>query len=354
MSLGAVASLPGRTIAPAIATALAVVVVVVVGAAGSQPAHAAPPMKGVALGLYHHEADERGFSFSTMLGEIKELGADYVSLVVSWKQHDTRSSTIASDKWATVPDNRLRAVIREARRRGLEVFLFPIIDLDIRRPLEWRGALAPKDIDLWWRHYERFVIHYARIAADEGVALFSIGSELCSTESWRDRWLHLIEAVERVYSGTLLYSANWDHYEQVSFWERLDYLGVTAYNEITRDRDAAESQLATAWTEARSRLAAFASTIGKRIVITEVGYTSRDGTALHPWDYSGRGALDTEEQRRCYGAFVSVWKEEPSLFGVYFWNWFGAGGARDTTYTPKGKPAETVLRAWYGAAYASP
>src|SRR5688572_33453380 len=89
-------------------------------------ASAAPPVKGMALGLYHREADEKGWTFDDMLDEIREVGADHVSLVVSWKQHDVKSTEIVPDPKVTIPDARLRMLIRQARKRGLKVFLFPI------------------------------------------------------------------------------------------------------------------------------------------------------------------------------------------------------------------------------------
>jgi hypothetical protein len=311
------------------------------------PARAAPPMRGIALGLYHREADEKGYSFPAMLSEIHRVGADHVSLVVSWRQRDVRSIAIAPHAEVTIPDDRLRRLIREAKRRRLKVFLFPILELEVRRPLEWRGTLAPRDVDGWWRSYQAFILHYARLAADEKVEILSIGSELATTEAWRERWFALIALVRRTYGGALLYSANWDHYEQVSFWSRLDYVGVTAYNELSRSNDAPEAELRESWRRVKDRLVAFAKKIDKPLVITEVGWTSQDGAAVHPWDYTSRAPVDLEEQRRCYAAFVAAWDGEPALAGVFFWNWFGAGGARDTYYTPKGKPAEKVLRDWY-------
>ena len=35
------------------------------------------------------------------------------------------------------------------------------------------------------------------------------------------------------------------------------------------------------------------------------------------------------------------------LAGALFWNWWGPGGPEDRWYTPKGKPAEAVLRRWF-------
>jgi hypothetical protein len=52
-------------------------------------------------------------------------------------------------------------------------------------------------------------------------------------------------------------------------------------------------------------------------------------------------------QRRCYEAFVRVWRPERHFGGVYFWNWWGLGGPRDTDYTPRRKPAEKHLREFF-------
>ncbi|MBI4509420.1 MAG: hypothetical protein HY698_07265 [Deltaproteobacteria bacterium] len=329
---------------------LTLVLIVSLALARNAAAEPAPlQMKGMALGLYFAEADYKGWSFQNMLGEIRSIGADHVSLVVSWKQPDVRSVTLAPDAATTLPDARLRSLIRDAHKRGLKVFLFPIIELDVRRPLEWRGTIAPRDVSAWWTGYQKFILHYARIAAEEKVELFSVGSELLSTETWRDRWAALISQVRKGFRGKVLYSANWDHYEKVSFWDLVDYLGVTAYNELSRSHDASEEELTTAWRNVRASLSAFSQKAGKPIIITEVGYTSQDGSAVHPWDYTSRSPLDLEEQRRCYAAFVTAWNGENTLAGVFWWNWFGAGGGKDTYYTPKGKPAEGILRRWYGA-----
>ena len=305
------------------------------------PAGAAPAMRGVPPGPYddgHKDGD---------LAEIAGLGADTVSLIVSWRQHDVRSSELAPAPGVTLPDERVRTVIREAHRAHLKVFLFPIVEVEIRRPLEWRGTIKPDDLERWWRCYEAFILHYATLAGDEGADLFAVGSQLVSTETWRDRWYHLISGVKTRYKGKLVYSANWDHYEQVSFWDRVDYMGVTAYNELTKSNDASEAELTAAWRAVRAALVRFASKIGRPLIITEIGYTSQDGAAVHPWDYTLRAPVDLEEQRRCYAAFVDAWKDEPRLAGVFFWQWYGSGGPADGSYTQRGQPAEKVLRAWY-------
>ncbi len=308
-------------------------------------------MRGVALGLWDQLAEgaDADYPLAAQLADVRALGADHVLLVVHWRQHDVRSSAVAADARVTIPDARLRAAIRAAHAAGLAVLLFPIVDLEVIRAGEWRGTLAPADVDAWWRSYRDFVLHYAGIAADEHVAAFSLGSELGSTEAWRDRWYALASQARARYAGKLVYSANWDHFEHVSFWERVDAIGVSAYPPLARAPGAPAAQLDAAWRDFRDRLAAFAQARGKPLVLTEIGYPSVAGASTAPWDYARAGEVDLEEQRRCFAAFARVWADEPSLAGVFVWVW-GRGGAHDSGYSPRGKPAESVLRAFYRVA----
>lgn len=299
-------------------------------------------IEGVALPLYHGDHD-----FLHAVDEIAALGASHVSLAVFWRQRDVRSSSLGPDPKVTIADDRLRAIVRRAHERKLAVLLFPIIELDVVKRGEWRGTLAPADREAWWRSYETFILHYARLAAEEKIAILSVGSELGSTESWQGRWWHLIGKIERLYAGELLYSANWDHYRAPTFWQRLDYVGVSAYFDLTKRRDAPREELATAWQTALAEIGRFAASVEKRVVLTEVGLPSRDGAAMAPWDYTREGPIDLEEQRLGYQAFLDAWAKE-RIAGAFFWHWFGAGGPDDGGYSPRGKPAAEVLRRAYG------
>jgi hypothetical protein len=269
-----------------------------------------------------------------------------VALVVLWYQRDVRSNRIRRTK-KTAPDSLVRAIIAHAHKRKLEVLLFPILNLEVTRPGQWRGTVNPKSRDRWWISYEDFILHYARIAAKAGTWGLLIGSELGSTEGWRARWYHLISAVERRYRGTLVYSANWDHYQQVSFWRRLSFVGVTGYFSLTKKSDAPQAELTAAWKRARDRLVRYARSRKKPLWITEIGYQSRDGAAVRPWDYGASGTVDIEEQRRCWYAFRKAWQGNRHLGGLFVWDWHGRGGHRDKGYTPRGKPAGALLRRWF-------
>lgn len=275
-----------------------------------------------------------------MVDEIADLGASSVALVTSWRQRTVQSTSITPGD-VTVDDRVLRAAITAARRRGLHTIVFPILLIDRTEDGQWRGSIEPKNVARWWLSYERYILHYAAIASDEGADALIVGTEMSSTESWRDRWFHLIGKAERAFSGTLVYSANWDHYRSVSFWSRVDVVGITGYQPLTESRSASAKQMYRSWNRARVELEAFAAEQNKPLWLTEVGYTNVDGTATEPWNYSRSGRRDDEEQRRAYAAFAAAWKDSKTLEGALFWNW------SDPAYTVKDRSAVSVVRQWF-------
>ena len=305
--------------------------------------------KGVVLGLY---AKDPSYTYENELKEIKALGATHVSLVMSWYQKDIHGNELYPywnpvGDFDTTPDARIIQVIDRAHALGLKIFLFPIIRLEKRQPKEWRGVIAPDDPKTWKESYRAFVMHYARIAGQRGVALYSVGSELCSQEQDTTYWRNLIAAVRQVYRGELTYSANWDHYKKINFWDDLDYLGLNGYFEMAKTPNVVMDDIVKRWWDISNEIVNWTDEHKKKLIFTEIGYPSVDGGCAHPWDYTLAGPVDLDEQAICYEAFFVSWQKIKALEGVYFWNWYGQGGDKDRSYTPRGKPAEKILAKWY-------
>jgi len=306
--------------------------------------------RGVSLGLFVDTEDrgERRRWYATFLDEIRDVGATDVSLVVVWTQADARASKLAREAGVTAPDEVLLMVMGLAAERGLRVMLMPIVNLRQRRRGEWRGTLAPVDAGAWWASYTAFIEHYADLARAGGAAVFSVGSELVSMEGpGADRWRALIRSVRGRFAGRLTYSANWDHFEPVPFWDALDVVGVTAYQTLSKKPAPTLDDLLAGWAGFRQRLRRWAGAHDHRYLFTEVGYPAHPEGAARPWDHSLRGEADPELQRRCYEALRQTWQGDKRLEGIYIWNWFGKGGPEDPGYTPRGKPAEQILRRWF-------
>lgn len=305
--------------------------------------------RGVALGLFSSasELEVQRAHYRELLDEIVAIGATDLSIVVRWSQPDIFAVTLAPAPKISTSDELIEWVISEAKRRKLEIFLLPIIHIESRERGQWRGKLDPKDPDAWWEAYTRYILHYAAISQRLGVKTLAVGSELLSMERQRHRWLALITQVRARYKGELTYSANWDHFEVVSFWDALDVVGMTAYQELSHEAKPSLAQLKQGWAPFRQRLALWASEHELRYMFTELGYPSHAQGCARPWDYTAEAAAAPQLQAQCFHAFFEVWREDNWLEGVYIWNWFGPRQLDDRGYSPRGKPTEALLRQWF-------
>lgn len=282
------------------------------------------------------------------LAEIESLGVDSIAIMIPWVTPHVRSLEMAPRADMTPDDEPLARTIRMARRRGMTVLLMPFLYVDHMEEGEWRGTIHPPDWGAWFRTYGDFILHYARLAEKGGVATFSVGSELCSTESRTADWAALVGRVRQVYSGRITYSANWDHRVDLPLADLLDVVGMNAYFRLADGPAATEEELVAAWSPIRREVEAWRASAGKPLILTEVGWPSRTEAAVDPWNYAREAPAAPEEQALLYRAFRRVWEGDPHLEGVYFYHWWGDGGLADTGYTPRGKPAEAVIREWYG------
>lgn len=301
---------------------------------------------GVVLPMF---ALEYNYSYRTSVDEIAGLGAHSVSLFVTNYQEDIRANTIYLNQRA-VEVNQLFDIIDYAHSRGLSVFLFPTLHIQHLGYKEWRGVLKPSDPEKWWANYFKMIRFYVHIARQKNVELFSVGSELCAQESDTEHWSEIIHYCRKNYSGILTYSANWDHYHNIYFMKELDYLGMNAYFGLTRKTDPTLEEVLKAWEPAKKRIEEAYGEYKRPVIFTEIGYPSVDGSNKDPWNYFAKSKIDLKEQALCYQAFVKTWNPPPNyLHGVYFYNWWGAGGVADRDYTPRRKPAEEILRQWYSS-----
>ncbi len=310
----------------------ALVALVVVGAGvtlGADPSPALhPDVRGASLGLF---ASEPGYDYEAMVAEIADRGASDLWVVDRIVQQDLRASELRRVAGESPSLATLRRTIRQARARGMRVGLMLIVGLQERAAGEWRGRIDPSDRDAWFASYESHLNALATIARAEGVGRLVIGSELNGLERHTERWRSLAASARERFDGELLYSANWDRYAQVPFWDAVDTIGVSAYFRV----DGPDGPRA-AWDRELAALERFAA--GKPVVLTEVGYPAHADAARYPWDETRAAALDPALQASLLGAFCDAYEARPGA-GYVVWNWFGVGGPRDGGYSPRGKPA---------------
>lgn len=292
------------------------------------------------------------------LAEASRNAINAVQLVATWYLDSRTATHIYPDSRRSVSDASLEHAVTTARGLGLRVMLKLHVDV---QDGTWRGELAPEDVDAWFRSYTRMVSQYAEFARRHDLDGLILGTELraLTTAAHTGRWQTLIAEVRARYGGPLSYAANWDEYQVVGFWDRLDFIGVDAYFplvDVKQTSDPSLPEIVRAWHRYLGKhgfgswvqeLDRFAAALQKPMIFTEIGYRSQDGAADAPWlDDNGLSA-NLDLQRRLYEAVYTIFASKPYFRGIYWWRWdIEPEAQRIHAVTPQRKPAEQVMRAW--------
>ncbi|UCF70219.1 MAG: hypothetical protein JSW49_08450 [candidate division WOR-3 bacterium] len=273
---------------------------------------------------------------------LSETGADYIAIVPTWYQESAQGDSIYPTA-STPVDSAVIHVINEARALGYGVMLKPHVDVEDGT---FRGDIFPADIDSWFGSYEQFILHNAGIAQLTGVEIFCIGTEFKRLSS-RSEWIDIIASVKSIYDGMTVYAANWDEYPSVSFWEYLDYVGIDAYFPLARDREATIEEYLQNFELWLFQIDNYQSSVGKDIIITEVGFRSVRGCAVEPYEWQEDGIMDEESQADAYRTILATLQRKQWLEGIFFWQWDPILSEDSIGYTPYSKLAEDVLREFW-------
>jgi hypothetical protein len=309
---------------------------------GNAVADAGGTQRGFAL-IWHSYYD--GPQIAQSLGEMAEVGATWVQFTPAWGQNARNASAIARTP-LTMSDDNLERAIALAHKRGLKVFLTPHLYL----PDDSRSTIRPDDRGAWFASYTAFISYYAAMAQRLGVEQFSVGSELASISDDRPGWLQVIQAVRARYHGTVLYAADADEAARVPFWDAVDMIGIDAYFPLSAASTTDVSALQQAWEPIRAAMAEGSARYGRKILFTEAGYTSQEGTTTAPNDWMLGTPPNESEQAAAYQALLATFSDEPWWEGVYWWVWNALpddGSDHATNYSPRGKAAEQVIRDWW-------
>jgi len=301
---------------------------------------------GMAVVIYGNDQE---FEVKTreLLDYLASLGANSLCLVFPLFQDNWTSSTVWVDEELTPSKERIRLFIRESHKRGFTVMLRPLLNEGSLVPDgKWRGSIQPQDIEAWFSSYGNIVLRYAKLAEEEGVEIFDIGTELTSLEGETNQWLKLIGAVRSVYHGQLTYSLNWWRLSyNVDVWDKLDFISVDAYFALDAPLEATVEQLIAAWQPWIEQLAQSKTSLNKPLVFTELGTTSQTGSHQRPWVGEHNTPLDLEAQRRYYAAACQA--SLSLVNGIYWWSVgldIPSDPKEDRGFNPLGKPAETEIR----------
>lgn len=321
----------------------------------SRPATKMPFQKGVVYVSWWRGEYASAESDATLSSVIKPMGVNWVSIVVTCYQRDRTTTQIQCDEKRTPTDDDLRHAIQYAHDLGLQVMLKPHVDLSDDDD-HWRGEIGFGDDEkawkAWFASYTDFITRYAALSQEAGVEYFVVGTEFGSASHREVEWRAVAAAVRAAYHGPLTYAANYgDEVVAVKWWDAVDAIGVDAYYPLTDKDDPTVEELKVAWTPIVERLGQVSEEWNRPIIITEIGYQSRDGTNRTPWGVED-DMLDLQEQADSYRALFESFRGKDWWQGVFWWAWDihpDQGGPANSNFTANDKPAENVLRLNYGA-----
>ncbi|WP_040005479.1 glycoside hydrolase family 113 [Fibrisoma limi] len=327
-----------------------VLLLVLLGCQSSPPfVHNGPKLKGVNLVAPRQQPGPES------LETVRETGGEWVAVVPYGfcrknEPHFYFSGNMGDrgkwQWWGETPTG-VAETIRMARQQGLKVMLKPHVwmqggshlDLTFDRETDWQTFEAD---------YRQYVLHFAHLADSLGVDLYCITTELDRFAVARpDFWKQLIRDVKTIYKGKLTYAANWDRYEQIPFWNELDYVGVDAYFPLSDKQDPSVNTLISSWRPHLRQLRAFSYRLQKSVLFTEFGYRSCTFSTQRPWESETDCSTNETAQANAYAALLEAVWPQPWFAGGFVWKWFmtDAHKVRERDqFSPQGKSAQVVLR----------
>jgi hypothetical protein len=291
---------------------------------------------------------------SKEIDPIVELNANWSAIIpfafVS-NLHQPSLSFESKFQWIGERKEGIQHSVRLLHARGLKVMIKPQLWVghgDFTGHIEMHSEA---DWQLFEQGYLDYMLAYAHLASQENVEMLCIGTELTIFTSQRPEfWSKLIDTVRFIYPGKLTYAANWDGYENVPFWEQMDYIGIDAYFPLVDGKNPNPKKLKTAWKEIREVLAKFAQQNDRKIIFTEYGYRSTSRCAEHPWDYNSEDQLSEKAQLNALNSLYETIWQESFFVGGFLWKWYpdDEGRVRDRDhYSVQDKEAEELVRTEY-------
>lgn len=275
---------------------------------------------------------------------LERININWVTIAFQALQDTPQSTVIDYQAKDLVSDEQVRWAIRLAKSKGYKVCLKPVVNC---RNGTWRGFISFFDEDVpaeptwdeWFESYQRYLNHFAKIAEEENVELFSVGCEMVMADKQADRWRETIRQVREHYQGLVTYNCDKYQEDRLTWWDAVDVISSSGYYPEGT------------WDQHMQRIEKVVLRYQKPFVFLEAGCPSRSTSPTRPNDWTLQGPADGEAQRRFYQEMLSAFNY-PWMLGFMLWDWpavlYPLDSAEDNKdYCVYGKPAEQLVAKVY-------
>jgi hypothetical protein len=210
----------------------------------------------------------------------------------------------------------------------------------------WRGYIAPSDVNEWFKNYTLWIVDVAREASKRGMTELVAASEYNNLMRYHAQWRSVISEIRQVFSGAVVYTANWDVYQDGP-WDAVDAIGVSAYFPVSTAKNPSQKELDQGWLKLKNDLLSLSVRWNRPVHITEVGYVNAEWAAMRPYYTSPFDPVDDALQARAFQAFANVWRGEKKLVRAFVWKTGLHGLHVSVDADPLDRPAEFVLKTFF-------
>ncbi len=306
-------------------------------------------------------AHDFGIDDNTDFQPLIDTNIEWVTIVPWGFQDDYDSPNVThnnGDSLYTLEYNaKWQKRIEQVHAAGFRVFFKPHLWIDKPTNGAWRADVFPtneENWEQWQKTYRNFILRYAKVAEQGKADMFCVGTEFSRlTIEKPEFWKDLIKDIRNIYSGKLVYAANWyEEFENITFWEDLDYIGIQAYFPLVKNENPTVEQVSEGWNPYLPAMEAVSKKYNRQILFTEMGYRSTADGAIEPWhwieDPAKQGKIfSAETQANAYQGFFDVVWDQEWFAGVHIWqlrsDWKERDRGTKLDFTPQGKPAEQII-----------
>lgn len=322
--------------------------------------------RGAVLSHVHEPGTGYGTDhYKTTYPHLKQIGFDSVQINTFAFMNHRRYTEILADGDPTMSSENIEAEILKLKKAGFKVMLKPHVWIawwnfdsenwnkldshqDPRNDIEFKNPVKREE---WFSNYTEFILSQAMLAERTGVDILVVGTELEQMSRYTSYWEDIISKVREVYRGKLTYSAQNYNAFKIKFWDKLDYIGMDAYFGVARG-EATVRNFLKGWSRIEPRISRLSKKYDKKVIFTEVGYKSVEGTTKNPWKWEKTGSVSQLEQAHAFEAFKAAFMNKAYLEGIFVWKYYANFDEYKKDYierdfTPYDKKAEIVLTQWF-------